>query len=50
MPVLDLDDQSEHARGLAVDPKGGHRVANPTQLVAVRIEDADPGQARQEHA
>ncbi len=41
VPVLNLDDQTEDARRLPVDPQARHRFANATELVAIRIEDAD---------
>jgi hypothetical protein len=42
--VLHLDHQPEDPRRLPVHAKGGHRIAYPTELIAVRIEDTQPGQ------
>ena len=49
MPVWQLDDQAEHARWLASDPQRGDGVADAAELVAVRVEDADPAQPGDEH-
>ena len=45
---LDLDDEPEHARRLGADAQGHDDVADPPDLVAVGVEDGDPGQARDE--
>ena len=49
VPVLHLDDQAEDARRLAVDAQGGHRFADPADLIAVRVEYADTRQPGDEH-
>ena len=48
VPLLQLDDQPENARRLPVDAQRGHCVADPAELVAVGIEDADAGEPGEE--
>ena len=45
-PVLDLDDQSEHAGRLAADAQGHDGITHPADLVALRVEDGHTGKAR----
>ena len=44
-----LDDESEHARLLGAGPEQHDDVAHPADLVAVRIEDDNAGEARDKH-
>jgi hypothetical protein len=48
VPVLDLHDQAEDARGLAIESQGCHRVAHLAQLIAGAVEDADAVQPGKE--
>ena len=45
-----LDDQAEDARGLVVGAQRDDDVAHLADLVAVGVEDQQPGEARDEHA
>lgn len=40
MSVQQFDHQTQHAGRLAPDAQGGNGVANPSDLIAVRVEDA----------
>jgi hypothetical protein len=41
MSMQQLDDQTEDARRLAADAQGRNGVPDPSDLIAVRVEDAD---------
>ena len=47
---MQLDDQAQHARRLAVGPQHRHRVADLAELVAAGVEDVDAGQPGDEDA
>ena len=49
MSMEELDDQTEDARWLAADAQGRNGVADPSDLIAVRVEDADARKMGDEH-
>ena len=49
-PAEHLDDQAEHARPAPAGAERDHDVADPADLVAERVEDAQAGQAADEDA
>ncbi len=49
MPMQQLDDQAEHPRRLSPDAQGGDGVADPSDLIAVRVEDAYARKVGDEH-
>ena len=49
VPVLYLDDQTEHARRLAVDPQCRDGLADPAELVTIRVKYANARQPGDKH-
>lgn len=48
MAVLHFDDETEHARW-AIDLQHRDGLANPTELITIRVEYADTGESGDEH-